>query len=983
MSIADISLTAGIRANLFSLKDVSNLRSKTQERLATGKRVNSALDNPTNFFAARSHLSRAEDLNVYKDGIKEAIQVVKTADHGMTAMTSVFRQASAIAENAMQAKSFSELQNYVDQFNEMRTQADSLSADSGYRGTNLLHREDLTVNFGNDHSLTIAGSDVTSSGFDQMTNGLGVEEASMDPLNIVDPNYVMNTSGEIKQDGFLTITNNDVPDIDIWLGETGIRQQVITSQDVTLTTSTTLMDGRTVTSQMLDNVGVAEFGTASFDIYRDTTATSAVTVGSGTVTSTAVLDVNDVSVFLGPLLSDGDRPFTLERDLSADTTVLSGTATVDSTTLTNPADVISYLGPLAGSGSESIQVYRDISASAAVAGDPAAVSGTVIQNLSEVVDFMGQQEDSATDSFQLYRDMKFASYIDGSQAEIETTTVVDRAAVGTFWGPTEWFDTKEFSLYRDIVLEHTVSSITGSLTNLTNVSSSDIADFLGATEDANDKEITLTYSVDSGWQSSDVSSINNIGGSPPSSIEIDLVGNGVSITSDMSGAWTEGDTISITTAVTSWKSNNTSVNVAASGGQLGLDLDNSGTSDVVISLTNLQKADTTIDISALISAWKSTNTNVVVGVTGTDISLDLNNSGSTDLLVSLSSLQKPDAIIDVNALVSSWKTDVAGATVVTSGTSLMLDLSGNGSPDLTVNLDALVKADVRLSTTAFLSDWHSDVYSDITVTPAAGNRLNVDLLKDGTSDLQLTLSSLLYGDAQITVAPESSIWKTTNSEVQLNQPTAGSKMTADLNGDGAADIEIGLPDGTSDDTAWLSIERVDVATTGPFRTTDPTVSLDYDHDLKTIALSLAGGGGGTDITINLSDIWAVNHLPTDPTGNGDNINLTVDGRHRWVKGDGVTPNAPGMRLSMSEIEDAVNRMRLLSAQNSSSMSILTVRDEFISNLSNVLETGADNLTLADMNEEGANMLMLQTRENLSITALSLSAQASQSVMRLF
>jgi flagellin-like hook-associated protein FlgL len=50
---------------------------------------------------------------------------------------------------------------------------------------------------------------------------------------------------------------------------------------------------------------------------------------------------------------------------------------------------------------------------------------------------------------------------------------------------------------------------------------------------------------------------------------------------------------------------------------------------------------------------------------------------------------------------------------------------------------------------------------------------------------------------------------------------------------------------------------------------------------------------------------------------------------------------------------------------------------------NTLNTGADKLTLADMNEEGANMLMLQTRQALGTTSLSLSSEAAQSVMRLF
>jgi len=65
------------------------------------------------------------------------------------------------------------------------------------------------------------------------------------------------------------------------------------------------------------------------------------------------------------------------------------------------------------------------------------------------------------------------------------------------------------------------------------------------------------------------------------------------------------------------------------------------------------------------------------------------------------------------------------------------------------------------------------------------------------------------------------------------------------------------------------------------------------------------------------------------------------------------------------------------------MSIVTIRQDFTTGMIATLQTGADNLTLADMNEEGANMLMLQTRQSLGTTALSLASQAAQSVLRLF
>jgi len=72
-----------------------------------------------------------------------------------------------------------------------------------------------------------------------------------------------------------------------------------------------------------------------------------------------------------------------------------------------------------------------------------------------------------------------------------------------------------------------------------------------------------------------------------------------------------------------------------------------------------------------------------------------------------------------------------------------------------------------------------------------------------------------------------------------------------------------------------------------------------------------------------------------------------------------------------------------SSKLSNNLGLITIQQDFTTNMANTLIEGADKLTLADMNEEGANMLMLQTRNSLGTTALSLSSQAAQSVLRLF
>src|SRR3990172_6431933 len=103
MAHNDISLTAGMRSNLVNLQDTVNLLNRTQGRLASGKKVNSALDNPISFFTAQSHMQRASDIASLKDGMSEAVQTIKAADAGIKSISSLIEAARSVAQSAKQA----------------------------------------------------------------------------------------------------------------------------------------------------------------------------------------------------------------------------------------------------------------------------------------------------------------------------------------------------------------------------------------------------------------------------------------------------------------------------------------------------------------------------------------------------------------------------------------------------------------------------------------------------------------------------------------------------------------------------------------------------------------------------------------------------------------------------------------------------------------------------------------------------------------
>ena len=87
--------------------------------------------------------------------------------------------------------------------------------------------------------------------------------------------------------------------------------------------------------------------------------------------------------------------------------------------------------------------------------------------------------------------------------------------------------------------------------------------------------------------------------------------------------------------------------------------------------------------------------------------------------------------------------------------------------------------------------------------------------------------------------------------------------------------------------------------------------------------------------------------------------------------------------SLNEIAAALNSIRNFQAELGNNYSIIQTRQDFTETLAEVLETGADDLTLADMNEESANYLMLQTRQQLAVNSLSLAAQSAQSILSVF
>ena len=98
--MADISLTASMRSNLLSLQQTQSLMDQTQERLSTGKKVNSAIDNPSSYYTAQSLSNRASDLSSLLDSMGQGVQTIQAANEAIESITSFAQQAKSIANSA-------------------------------------------------------------------------------------------------------------------------------------------------------------------------------------------------------------------------------------------------------------------------------------------------------------------------------------------------------------------------------------------------------------------------------------------------------------------------------------------------------------------------------------------------------------------------------------------------------------------------------------------------------------------------------------------------------------------------------------------------------------------------------------------------------------------------------------------------------------------------------------------------------------------
>mgnify|MGYP003571037239 CR=1 FL=1 len=165
--MSDVTLSAAVRNTLLSLQNTTDLINRTNNRLSSGLRVSSPVDDPVAFFSAKALNDRTFTFTERKDGIDQGISTVTAALDGVEGIDSLVRQLKGIA-NSLKSATGVQFTDLVTQFNGIRSQIGDLANDADYQGLNLIDNtsQSLSVNFADNTSslLTINATNLRQSG---------------------------------------------------------------------------------------------------------------------------------------------------------------------------------------------------------------------------------------------------------------------------------------------------------------------------------------------------------------------------------------------------------------------------------------------------------------------------------------------------------------------------------------------------------------------------------------------------------------------------------------------------------------------------------------------------------------------------------------------------------------------------------------------------------------------------------------------------
>jgi hypothetical protein len=336
--MSDIVLSASVRQNLLSLQSTADLLATTQSRLSTGKKVNSALDNPTNFFTASALEARASDINNLLDGIGNGVQVLQAANTGITSLQKLVDSAKSIANQALQTTV-----GYSTKSNVSTTIAGATASD--LRGTTSFTNAVASSNVlysGAAGGATAANSTTSLGGVSSAVVGTAVSNNSATATTISTSTLIYGASAALTTQASTSFADGDVFTIN---GKTVTIKSATTPASSSLTSGSGL-SGNVVTDGAGNSTVYLNAGTTVGDILNAFDLASGVqtaAISSGAATLSTASGQTASSITAGAI--------SLQSTTGADLTV------------TGKADSLKALGltTASGAGNATVQAFRKTS----------------------------------------------------------------------------------------------------------------------------------------------------------------------------------------------------------------------------------------------------------------------------------------------------------------------------------------------------------------------------------------------------------------------------------------------------------------------------------------------------------------------------------------------------------------------------------------------------------------------------------------------
>ena len=348
MATDKIALTSSMRSNLLSLKNTQDLLDKTQDRLSTGYKVNSAMDNPSSYFTAQSLNSRADDLSTLLDSIGQAISTLEVADEGITTLQEFVEQAKSIANSARDTANVAS-----------KAVSENVTFNSATAKTDLL--TDMVANAEDGDSFTIRlGESTTMEG----TSNVSADQ-TMAEIGIAEDGVVQMIVGDKTYEFTFTAAKSGISDatLDETTGVTSQSFGIDTTledfmSEVVYTVGRNVLNAEVVEGKLtfntLDNSSLVIRSTADFD--------------SGKTATAATIDT-DTAIF-----ATGKDDNTSVTGVSIDITVAGQIQKVD---------ISEYINPTTGKVTSAANVAEKINNTLGSQGIVAQVNGTSLEIYSE------------------------------------------------------------------------------------------------------------------------------------------------------------------------------------------------------------------------------------------------------------------------------------------------------------------------------------------------------------------------------------------------------------------------------------------------------------------------------------------------------------------------------------------------------------------------------------------------------------------------